>query len=112
MLLTLVSSSDIISVHLGYAKDKVHLNARQRRTLESIFQNPIRADIPWSDIESLLRTFGAELSEGKGSRVRIHLQGVRAVFHRPHPERETDRGAVKSMQRFLISAGVVQSDNE
>jgi hypothetical protein len=49
---------------------------------------------------------GAELSEGRGSRVRIVLRGVRAVFHRPHPAKETDRGAVKSMRRFLQEAGV------
>ncbi len=92
--------------------DQMHLNSGQRRTLESIFQNPVRADIAWAAIESLLQALGAELSEGSGSRVRIYLKGVRAVFHRPHPERETDRGTVKSIQRFLISAGVVQSDND
>ena len=35
---------------------------------------------------------GAELSEGSGSRVRIALNGVKAIFHRPHP--------------ILITAGV------
>ena len=33
----------------------------------------------------------------RGSRVRIALNGVRAVFHRPHPQKETDRGAVAAM---------------
>jgi len=47
-----------------------------------------------------------EISEGTGSRVRIKLNGVRAVFHRPHPQKETDRGAVSSMQRFLENAGI------
>ena len=36
----------------------------------------------------------------------LPLSGVRAVFHRPHPRKETDRGAVKSMRRFLVEAGV------
>jgi len=31
---------------------------------------------------------------------------VRAVFQRPHPQKETDKGALKSMRRFLIEAGV------
>jgi len=31
---------------------------------------------------------------------------VRAVFHRPHTEKETDKGAVKSMRRFLKEAGI------
>jgi hypothetical protein len=63
-------------------------------------------DIAWSDIESMLLHNGAEISEGRGPRVRIALNGVRAVFHRPHPQKETDRGAVASMQRFLTEAGI------
>jgi hypothetical protein len=82
------------------------MTARHRRTLHAIFENPIRANIPWDDIESLLRACGADISEGRGSRVRIALNGIRAVFHRPHPQKETDRGAVVSMRRFLTEAGV------
>ena len=54
----------------------------------------------------LLLALGAELSEGSGSRVRVALNGVRAVFHRPHPQKETDKGAVKSVRRFLQEAGI------
>jgi HicA toxin of bacterial toxin-antitoxin, len=81
-------------------------NHRMLPTLRAIFENPVRANIPWADIESLLRACGAEISAGRGSRVRIALNGVRAVFHRPHPQKEMDRGAVVSMCRFLIEAGV------
>ncbi|MFI5379268.1 MAG: type II toxin-antitoxin system HicA family toxin [Tepidisphaerales bacterium] len=80
--------------------------SKHQRTLKAVFTDPVRANINWSDIEALLRHFGAELSEGAGSRVRIALNGVRAVFHRPHPQKETDKGAVKSMRRFLAEAGV------
>ncbi|MBX3013899.1 MAG: type II toxin-antitoxin system HicA family toxin [Caldilineaceae bacterium] len=82
------------------------MNAKHHRTLQAIFARPERADIAWRDIESLLIALGAELSEGNGSRVRIALHGMRAVFHRPHPEKETDKGAVKSMRRFLQEAGI------
>jgi len=78
---------------------------RHRRTLEAIFADPVRANVGWTDIEALLRSLGADLSEGRGSRVRIALNGVRAVFHRPHPQKETDKGALKSMRRFLTDAG-------
>ncbi len=37
---------------------------------------------------------------------RVILNGVRAVFHRPHPQKETDKGAVVSMRRFLKEAGI------
>jgi len=82
------------------------VNKNQQKILRQIFEDPIRADVQWNDIEKLLRGVGADISEGKGSRVRIFLNGVRAVFHRPHPEKETDKGALKSMRRFLQEAGV------
>ena len=77
---------------------------RHQRTLEAILAK--RGNIAWSDIEKMLIHYGAELSEGSGSRVRIALNGVRAVFHRPHPQKETDRGAVAAMRRFLLEAGI------
>ena len=80
--------------------------SKHERTIKSVYADPVRANINWSDIEAMLRYRGAELSEGAGSRVRIALNGVRAVFHRPHPQKETDKGAVKSMRRFLSEAGV------
>ena len=82
------------------------LGRTHRKTLQALFENPVRSNIAWTDIERLLVALGADLSEGRGSRVRIHLNRVRAVFHRPHPRKETEKGAVKSMRRFLIEAGV------
>lgn len=83
------------------------MSSKHRQTLEAVFEDPVRANIPWREIESLLTAAGAEITEGDGSRVRIALNGVRAVFHRPHPQKETDRGAVRSMRRFLTEAGVL-----
>jgi len=74
--------------------------------MELVYKNPTQANILWSDIEGLLVALGAELSEGSGSRVRVKLNGVRAVFHRPHPQKTTDKGAVNSLRRFLGNAGV------
>jgi hypothetical protein len=68
------------------------MNKKHRRTLASIFEDPVRSNILWTDIESLLVALGAEVSEGSGSRLRVALNGVRAVLHRPHPEKETDNG--------------------
>lgn len=82
------------------------MGKKHRRTLASIFEDPVRANIAWRDIEAMLDAAGAEITEGEGSRVRIALNGVRAVFHRPHPEKETDKGAVRSMRRFLKEAEV------
>jgi HicA toxin of bacterial toxin-antitoxin, len=82
------------------------LSSKHNKTLLSIFENPIRADVAWSDVEKLFVALGAKVSEGSGSRIRVYLKGVRAVFHRPHPRKETDKGALKSVRRFLSEAGV------
>ena len=82
------------------------LNKRHQTTIDAIFAKPVLSNIVWKDIEALLEALGAELSEGRGSRIRIALNERRAVFHRPHPRKETDKGAVLSMKRFLIEAGV------
>ncbi|MDR3624979.1 MAG: type II toxin-antitoxin system HicA family toxin [Chlamydiales bacterium] len=82
------------------------MNKKHERTLESIFAVPIQSSIKWKDIEALFVTLGAEIEEGRGSRVRILLNNEEAVFHRPHPHKETDKGAVVSVRRFLENTGV------
>lgn len=86
------------------------MNKKHRQTLRVIFENPVRSNILWDDVEKLLIALGAELSEGRGSRIRIALNGVRAVFHRPHPRKEIDKGAVGSMRRFLTEAEVERDE--
>ncbi|WP_241535930.1 type II toxin-antitoxin system HicA family toxin [Indiicoccus explosivorum] len=76
--------------------------------MDKTLEDPVKSDILWADIESLFRSLGGEISEGRGSRVRVSLNGVKAVFHRPHPEKATNKGAVKSMRRFLEEAEVVK----
>ena len=82
------------------------MNSKQKKTLEHIYMNPIQANIYWTDIESLFMALGAIISEGSGSRMRVKLNGERAVFHRPHPQKTTDKGAINSVRRFLENAGV------
>jgi hypothetical protein len=82
------------------------LRGKTARTYHSVFENPVRADIRWDDIVTLLRALGADVSEGRGSRVRVSLFGADAVFHRPHPAKETDKNAVRSVRRFLVEAGI------
>jgi hypothetical protein len=82
------------------------MNKKQRKTLELIFKNPVQANLPRKDVEALFKGFEANISEGNGSRVRIELNGVKAVFHRPHPQKEIDKGALVSVRKFLINAGI------
>lgn len=82
------------------------MNNKHRKTYDKIYVDPVMGSIEWVDIEKLLLALGASISEGSGSRVRVELNGERAVFHRPHPEGVTDKGAVKSVRKFLENAGI------
>ena len=78
------------------------VNSKNMKTYKRIYQDPFQSNIEWTDIESLFKALGAEITEGAGSR----MNGERAVFHRPHPESTTDKGAVKAVRRFLENAEV------
>jgi hypothetical protein len=82
------------------------VRSKHDRTLAKVFSERTPASLSWADVEAMLKALGARVSEGRGSRVRVELHGVRAVFHRPHPEKEMDRGAVASLKRFLEEADV------
>lgn len=82
------------------------MNPKHRRTLEAIFARPTRANIRWSDVEALVRAQGGLVLEREGSRVAFVLNGVRAVFHRPHPQPTTRKSAVEAVRLFLMNAGL------
>ena len=84
----------------------MQLSGKHRATLEAVFADPVRSGIASREIEALLEACGGEICEGQGSRVRVALNGVRAVFHRPHPRKETNKGAVKAVRRFLTEADI------
>lgn len=81
------------------------MNSKHRKILKAVFTEPTLSSIAWKDIEAMIEAAGARKSEGAGSRVRFLLNGVPGMFHRPHPQKETDRGAVESVRKFLSDAG-------
>lgn len=83
-----------------------NVGPRHRKTLHEVFERPTRANIRWNAVIGLLHALGAEISEGRGSRVRILLNGRRAVFHRPHPRPDMVKGAVEALRDLLAEAGI------
>jgi hypothetical protein len=82
------------------------MRKKHKRTLDALFEEPTRSNIAWRDIISLFDALDAEISEGRGSRVRVALGDVRAVFHQPHSRKEVHKSMVRSIRRFLETAGV------
>lgn len=82
------------------------MNSKQKRTLASVFKDPVSASMVWKDIESLLISVGADVIEGNGSRVRFHKGGVIASFHRPQPKKEAKPYQIRDARTFLKQLGV------
>lgn len=83
------------------------MNSKQRETLAKILERPARTDIKWKDFCSLMDTLGADCDHARsGSRVGFLLNGCYIVVHKPHPEKELTRPAVRGIQQFLQNAGV------
>jgi hypothetical protein len=76
------------------------MTKKHRRYLEEILSRPERSDVSWKEIERILAALGARIREGNFSRVRIELNGVKAVFQRPLGD-QTNRNATVSVARFL-----------
>ena len=99
-------SRDILVV--GFADATRIMSRKHDKTIAALFANPVRANIAWVDVLGLLSSLGAEITQGSGSRVRVALREVKAVFHVPHPERELSRPMVRSVRDFLMRAEVVE----
>ena len=82
------------------------MNSKQRKTFNRIFEQPTRGDVEWTEVESLFKTLGAELREGHGSRIRVKLNNIKSVFHRPHPNPNIKKYAVENIRNFLQEAGI------
>lgn len=94
----------------------IKLNTKQQKTFDAIFHEPVRSDVAWEEVESLVRALGgAEIRKNKktgGSRVRFKINDVRGFFHKPHPEKVADKGCIKDLRVFLLNAGVVDENDQ
>ncbi len=82
------------------------MKRKHHRTLELIFARAVSANVRWTDIEALFEELGGQLVEREGSRVLVRLFNDRRVFHRPHPDPGTDKGAVEAVRKWLEANGV------
>ena len=82
------------------------MNSKQQKTLESIFANPVNGNLEWARIEALLVAAGCRVIEGSGSSVTFEKDGLRAYFHRPHPQKEALKYRVRLAREYLEKIGV------
>ncbi len=82
------------------------MKTKHRKILRAVFAMPTRANIKFTDIESLLVSLGGEVKEGAGSRMSVTVSGKTVFFHRPHPGNEARKYQVENAREFLQTIGV------
>jgi hypothetical protein len=83
---------------------------KHRNTFVAIHEKPDRNDIEWSDFMLLVSYLGATGRQGSGSAHGIMLNGVYAVFHKPHPGHTIYPSDLKRILRFLKNAGIENAE--
>ncbi len=83
----------------------LYMKSKHRKILAAIFTDPVNGNTEWSKIESLLGAVGCRMIEGTGSSVTFEKNGIRAYFHRPHPDKAALRYRIKAVRKFLIKLG-------
>ena len=71
--------------------------------------NPPSGNIHWRDVESLLKHVGASPEPISGARVRVRLNRMEDVLHRPHHSKVIDTMSLAHLRGFLARAGVTPS---
>ncbi|HEX8980288.1 MAG TPA: type II toxin-antitoxin system HicA family toxin [Parasulfuritortus sp.] len=85
------------------------MSHKHEHLLQTLFQDPINVNVHWRDVESLLTHLGAEMETLPGSRIRVELNGVEGILHRPHHSSSCGRQEIKHIREYLASARVTPS---
>ena len=91
---------------------KTSMSRHHVNLLRSVFHDPPSGNVHWRDIESLLKHVGASLEPISGARIRIKLNRMEGVLHRPHHSNTLDASSLVHLRQFLARAGVTPSQYE
>jgi len=85
------------------------MSHKHENLIQTIFRDPISANIHWREVESLLHHLEAQIEELSGARMRVKLNGYEDVLHRPHHSNTLGRQDVKNLREFLGRARITPS---
>ena len=88
------------------------MSRRHANLIRSIFHDPPSGNLHWRDIESLLKHVGFALESIPGARIRMRLNHVEGVLHRPHHGHTLEVGSLLHLRALLARAGVTPSQYE
>lgn len=88
------------------------MSHKHRNLLDSIFQDPLRSNIHWREVESLLHHLGATVEPILGARFRVVLNQQEFILHRPHQGNVCSKQDIKHLRDCLSRAGIGLSSDD
>jgi len=88
------------------------MSRHHAQLIRTIFHDPPSGNVHWREIESLLRHVGATLEPISGARIRITLNRMEGVLHRPHHSNTLDAKSILHLRGLLARGGVTPSQYE
>ncbi|MGK7879202.1 MAG: type II toxin-antitoxin system HicA family toxin [Crocosphaera sp.] len=82
------------------------MNKKQRKIYDSIFREPMRDNILWDDVITLIKAIGGTATEEDNRGVRFDLNKLSLNIHSPHPQKQLKRYQIKAIREFLFKARI------
>ena len=82
------------------------MSRKHEHLIRAIFHEPAGGNIHWREVESLLHHLSATVEHLSGARLRVRLNGIEGVLHRPHHSNVLDRQGIRSLREYLAHAKV------
>ena len=83
------------------------MNSNHQKTLKSLFDNPVKKNIKWTDVEKLIIGVHGQITQGDGSRVRIVLGEQSLNIHTPHPHKELKPYQIRAIRKLFTEQGLM-----
>ncbi len=86
-----------------------NVSHKHEQLVRAIFHDPVSGNIHWREIESLLAHLGASIEPLSGARIRVMLNRVEGILHRPHHGNTLGRQDIQHLREYLARARVTPS---
>ena len=83
--------------------------SKHSKTLEKLLRSPTPSDIRWSDLVSLMSSFGYLVLNGNGSRRKFFHPETKHILicHEPHPGPHVQKYAIEQIVQGLTQQGLI-----
>ncbi len=85
------------------------MSHRHANLIRAIFHDPPSGNVHWREVESLLKHVGASIEPISGARIRVKLNHMEDVLHRPHHSNVLNVSSLMHLRQFLARGGVTPS---